>query len=241
MSRRWVLATRGAEELEALADALAKRGVELVPLAVTREVPVDDAAGRTVVAAALEEFKLIAFTSKRAPRALRRAAPDLMPALATRPAAAVGPATADAARREGFDVRIVGGGGGGALANLVAPRLQPGDAVLHPCGRERRDEFGEALGKLGARVVPLVVYAMEEIPAGEGRRLPEECPAAVVLTSPRAVRAYLARCGSRWAGVPHIAVGATTAAAAAAAGVRTVAAPHPTTESIVEELWQTCS
>ena len=241
MSRRWVLATRGAEELGALAEALEGRGVELVPLAVTREVPVDDAAGRARVEAALGAVSFVAFTSKRAPRALRRAAPDLAPALATKPAAAVGPATAAAARREGFDVQIVGDGGGEALANALAPRLRPGDAVLHPCGRERRDEFAAALERAGARVVPFVVYAMDEIPVGDAPPLPEETPSAVVLTSPRAVRAYVARCGARWADVPHIAIGAATAAAAAAAGVRAVAAPHPTTESIVEELWQTCS
>jgi uroporphyrinogen-III synthase len=240
VSRRWVLATRAAEELGVLADALGKRGVEVLPLVVTREVPVDDAAGRARVDAALGAVRFVAFTSKRAPRALRRAAPDLIPELATKPAAAVGPATADAARRDGFDVQLVGDGGGEALASALAPRLRPGDAVLHPCGRERRDEFAAALERAGARVVPFVVYAMDEVPANEAPPLPEEPPSAVVLTSPRAVRAYVARCGARWAEVPHIAIGATTAAAAAAAGVRAVAAPHPTTESIVEELWQTC-
>ncbi len=241
MSRRWVLATRGAEELEALTAMLEKRGVDVVPLALTREVPVDDAAGRARVAAALGTAEFVAFTSRRAPRALRQAAPDLAATLATLPAAAVGTATADAARREGFDVQVVGDGGGAALAAALAPRLRPGAAVVHPCGRERRDEFGDALVEIGAQEVAFVVYAMEEIPATEPLSFPGESPSAVVLTSPRAVRAYLARCGARWAGVPHIAIGATTAAAAAAAGVRAVVSPQPTTESIVEELWQTCS
>ncbi len=170
-----------------------------------------------------------------------RAAPALSAQVAALPVAAVGRATADAARREGFDVRVVSDGGGEALARALAPLLLPGDAVLHPCGQDHRPEFAWALADEGVRVVPLVVYAMDEVTAGEGAPLPSEPPMAVVLTSPRSVRAYLARCGERWTGVPHIAIGERTAAAAAEAGVRAAAAASPTSESIVEELWQICS
>ncbi len=241
MSGRWVLATRGGDGVLALAQALASRGVELVAAEFLREAPVCDDAGRARVGALLGSVALVAFTSPRAPAALRRAAPDLAAKLAALPAAAVGPASASAARREGFDVVLVGDRGGEALAHALAGRVRPGELVLHPCGRERRDEFGGALSATGVRVLPFVVYAMDATAPAELPHLPAEPPAAVVLTSPRSVRAYLAACGERWLGVPHLAIGATTAAAAAAAGARTVTAHNPNIESIVEELCQICS
>ncbi len=237
----WVLATRAADELAPIAAALAARGFEVVAMPLLREAAVDDAEGRAAVERALPTIRMTAFTSKRAPAALRRAAPDLAAELAARPAAAVGEATAAAARRERFAVAVVGQGGGEALAGALAGRLQPGDAVVHPCGREHRAELSDALARAGFEVLPFVVYAMEEIPAGEAPPLPAGRPAAVVLTSPRAVAAYLERSGARWADVPHLAIGATTAAADAAAGVYARPAAQPTTESIVEELCQICS
>ncbi len=239
--RGWVLATRAADELAPIAAALGARGLEVVAMPVLREAAVDDAEGRAAIERSLPAVRLTAFTSKRAPAALRRAAPELAAQLAERPAAAVGEATAAAARRAGFAVDVVGRGGGVALSGALAGRLQPGDAVVHPCGREHRAELADALSRAGVDVLPLVVYAMEEIPAAEAPPLPAGRPAAVVLTSPRAVAAYLDRSGARWADVPHLAIGATTAAAATAAGVRATAAAQPTTESIVEELCQICS
>ncbi len=241
MNRRWVLATTADGGLSGLVEALAARGVDLVTFEVMRERPVTDEAAIAGVRATLGEIAFVAFTSRRAPRAFRRAAPDLLEATTSLPAAAVGPSTAAAARREGYEVRVVSDAGGEALGRALAGQLRPGDAVLHPCGRDRRSEFGAALAGTGARVVPLVVYAMEEVPAGEAGPLPAAAPAAVVLTSPRSVRAYLSLSGSRWREVPHIAIGPTTAAAALEAGVPAVAAANPTPESIVEEIWQTCS
>lgn len=240
MRAGWILATRGEDELAPLTAALAAQGVRVVGFPVLCEEPVREPL--TDLEAAIRGAVLVAFTSRRAPGLLRRAVPaEPWSRLVRLPAAAVGPATAAAARREDFEVKFVGDAGGAALGAMLLEALRPGDAVVHPCGRERREELEQALGAGGIRVVPLVVYAMTEAAPESLPPLPDGRPLAVFLTSPRAARAYLRASGGRYSAVPHIALGPTTAAAAAEEGILASAPAFATTEAVVEELCRTCS
>jgi uroporphyrinogen-III synthase len=234
----WVLVTRGAGEVDALARLLAPRGIAVLPYPVLREVPADDPPAWELVAGLRQIPCWVAFTSRRAVPALLAAGEKrgLTAWLLSLPAAAVGEATAAAARRSGFSVAVVGDAGGEALAGRLAERLRAASTVVHPCGREHRDELGAALARSGFSVVPVVVYAMDETTAGELPALPARPPRAVVLTSPRGARAYLRASGGCYAAVAHIALGATTAAAAEEAGIQARVVAHASDEAIMEEL-----
>ncbi|MFH1175844.1 MAG: hypothetical protein V1750_00440, partial [Acidobacteriota bacterium] len=82
---------------------------------------------------------------------------------------------------------------------------------------------------------PLAVYAMEETSSEALVSLPQEPPAAVLLTSPRAAAAYLRACGRRYAAAPHFAMGGTTEAAARELGINAPALAAPRVEYLLEE------
>jgi uroporphyrinogen-III synthase len=236
----WILATRADDELTPIAAALATKGIRVIGFPVLREEPVQGPLSG--LDAAIDEAAVVAFTSRRAPGAMRHGAGGALWSRVVRlPAAAVGPATAAAARREGFDVGIVGEAGGASLGAALLRVLGAGDRVLHPCGREHRDELERVLAGGGVRVLPLVVYVMADAAPETLPPLPDGRPLGVFLTSPRAARAYLRASGGRFAGVPHVALGATTAAAAAEEGIAAHAPASATTEAVLEELCRNCS
>lgn len=239
--RGWVLATRHREELAGLADALAVHGLGVVAYPVLREVAADDEVGWRRVRHRVDDIVALFVTSPRAPRhfagqARRR---RLWSHLGSLPAAAVGAATALACRQNKIQVRHVGPDGGVALAESLAPDLRPGEAVLHPTSRHRREEAYPMLAAAGAEVLSLVVYDIEESDGESLPVLPEGLPAAVILTSPRAAAAYRRAVPPRLLGAPHFALGSTTADAAARLGLAPRILPRPDPLLLVEELCQT--
>lgn len=240
---RWVLVTRHASELVELGQWLAPNGIEVVPYPVLREVSFEDVPGWTRLSELVDRLAVVVFTSRRAPAPLLAGARahGLAEALLRLDAAAVGESTAAQARHTGFTVSTVGLGGASDLAAVLTSRLAPGSLVLHACGRERRDELAAGLAAASVETVPLIVYAMEPAEPESLPPLPDQPPAAVVLTSPRAVRAYLSASGGRLLGARHLALGATTARAAERLGINAVTLDRPTPEAILEELCQTCS
>jgi uroporphyrinogen-III synthase len=237
----WVLATRAAELNGDLAAALASHGLTLVAFPTLREVEVEDPAGWAAVAEGITGLAWIAFTSARAPRALRDQARHrgLDANLATTRVAAVGPATAAAAAAAGYAVDLVGVGGASEVAGRLRSLCQEDDAVLHACGRDHRPELAAALAAAGLRTLPLVVYATEIVAPELLPALPPGTPAAVLLSSPRATEGYLAACGRRYVGAPHLAFGRVTAAAAQRLGLDARALREPTVACILEELCPT--
>ncbi|MBI4917605.1 MAG: uroporphyrinogen-III synthase [Acidobacteria bacterium] len=237
---RYVLVTRSEASLDEIRAALAPHAIEAFAYPVLRDAPIEDVEGWDRVAAALGSLRMIAMTSARAADPFRRGALSrgLWPTLGTLPVAAVGRATARAAEAVGLRVELTGNAGAAALVGELAARLVGGAAAVHPCGRDRRDELGEGLRRA---VVPVAVYAMDTTPVAELPELPAEPPLAVLLSSPRAARAYAAAAAGRFAGVPHLAMGATTAAAAAELGLAVATLAHPTPDALVEELCQICS
>jgi len=240
---RFVLVTRSEESIGELKDALAPHGIEVAAFPVLRDAPADDPAGWGAVATASDSLRFVALTSARAPVPFRRAAEarGLWPRLSRLPVAAVGPASARAAAEAGMSVTMTADAGAASLAAELAARLTPGATVLHPCGRDRRSELAQGLAGAGAGVLSVVVYAMEPTPFDELPALPTRPPLAVLLSSPRAARAYLAVCRACFHDVPHFAMGATTAAAARELGLEVVALTRPTPDALVEELCLICS
>jgi len=238
--RATVLVTRTPAECAGLAAALEPHGIEVKPYPVLRVEEVEDGPGWRRLAEALEGAgprpTWLALASPRAPgRFVAAAGRHGLRTLLELPAAAVGAATARAAREAGLEVTLVGDAGAAALASALLERLEAGAAVVLPRGRHARRELPEALERAGHPVLPVTVYAMRPAPP---RELPPLGPRvdAVVLTSPRTARYYLEAVGGRPLPVPHWAIGATTRDAAAALGIACRTPAHPDMETLAEEL-----
>jgi uroporphyrinogen-III synthase len=243
MTRGWVLITRPGDDLGSFQEALAPSGFSVIGYPVFREVAVADDVGWRALTAALGDLHRIAFTSPRAPAALRSAAQTrgVAAELAAIPAAVVGEATARTAAAVGFTVAEVGIAGGVELARRIAAGCGRGGAVLHACGREHHADLAAGLEAHDVRVVSVVVYAMDPTPLAELPPVPAP-PAlvAVVLTSPRAAEAYAAASGPRAPAVSHLAMGPTTAARARELGIDAVTLRRPTPAAVLEELCRIC-
>lgn len=166
-------ATRTAGRLAALGhDAVVAPLLEIEPLSPARP------AG---------PFDAVAFTS---PNGVEAFGPG-----GETPVFAVGPRTAEAARRQGWtDVRDCDGDAI-ALVRHMAQALQPGARVLHPVGADQAADLSALLMPHGIKVDSLVVYR-----AVAARHLPENLAAllrgegldAALHFSPRSTRTLLA-------------------------------------------------
>ena len=105
------------------------------------------------------------------------------------PVFAVGEATAEAARRLGFDDIASAGGAVEALAALAADRLDPSEgALLHAAGSVVAGDLAARLGNLGFRLRRAVLYAAEPVAAlspSTAAALRERRIAAAFFFSPR--------------------------------------------------------
>lgn len=236
---RHLLVTRHPDECRELAARLAPAGWTVRPFPVLRLEEIEDAEGWSA-AAAWEASELrrawLVVASPRGPRRFVRRAEELgLRRLLDLPTAAVGDATAEAARGADLRVELVGPGTGAGLAELLLPQLSPGARVLFACGWHRRPELPDRLAAAGHPVQPVVVYRMQPTPPRElpplGARLD-----AVVLTSPRAARYYLEGVGGLPLPCQHWALGPTTRDAAASLGIHCLTPPEPNLESLAEEL-----
>lgn len=233
----WVLITREAQDLAKLQPCLPD-ALELVAFPVLRLTFWEDQQAWEKLTQHSSELALLAFTSRHAPRpfmvqAQRR---GLATAFAQLPAAAVGEGTAVACRQEGLQVALVGAQGGEFLAEAVHRRFSPPAGVVFPCGRDHREELVCYLSAHGFSVFPVPVYAMEPTPASELPPLPSEPPQAVVLTSPRAATHYWQATQGRFATVPHLAWGPTTAQEVKKLGVPCAVLPQPNRKGLKEAL-----
>jgi len=142
------LVTRPREEAEALAAALAARGIEAVV------EPLMQVHYHTPAALDLMGVQAILCTSVNGVRALARASKKREVLLL-----AVGDATAARARSEGFTAVESAGGDVNDLARQAAARLHPGDgALVHVAGSVVAGDLFEALRERGFRVERHVLY-----------------------------------------------------------------------------------
>lgn len=233
----WVLITREAHDLPELLPWLPD-GLELAAFPVLRFAPWEDTPAWKNVISHLAELRVLAFTSRHAPRPFLEQAQrrGLDTAFSRLPVAAVGEGTARACREVGLAVAIVGNQGGLALAEAICHHFSPPAGVAFPCGKEHREELVNSLKAAGFLVVSIPVYAMEPTPATELPPLPEKEPLAVVLTSPRAAVRYWQLTQGRFSGVPHLAWGPTTAQEMHKLGLPFAVLPQPNPQGLKEAL-----
>jgi uroporphyrinogen III methyltransferase/synthase len=184
-----VVVTRSRVQAGRLAALLAEAGarVELLPLL---EV-VPPAEPNALQRAARElSAQWVVFTSANAVAAFAGERTDPLPAGVA--VAAVGGATAEAARRAGLDPDLVATDARAeGLLEALQERLRPGDRVLLPQASDARPVLGDALESRGVVVDRVVAYAKRRPADSEARaqRLFAGTPLGwITFTSPSTVR-----------------------------------------------------
>jgi uroporphyrinogen-III synthase len=142
------LVTRPSEEASALAAALAKRGVD------TLIEPLMEVYFRAAASPDLSDVQAVLCTSANGVRALARASAERR-----LPLLAVGDATAERARVEGFTSVASAGGDAADLVRLAAARLDPREGrLLHVCGSAVAGDLAGDLRKRGFAVERSILY-----------------------------------------------------------------------------------
>jgi uroporphyrinogen-III synthase len=233
-----VILTRSAERNAPLRAELEARGMTVLDLPCFRTEPVSDTAGVARAITALTERDLLVLTSAAAPTAIARI---VDPSRLRAPVAAIGGATAAAARSVGLRVTFVATGPDGATLAQELP-IPPGEVVLARSDRAAR-ELPEILARRGARVRELETYRTVAGVTGDTaptERAVEDGTAVVVLASPSAVEGLLGAIPvDRAKRARFVAIGPTTAAAIRdRAGVEPLVAPGPDVGSLVGAVLQ---
>jgi uroporphyrinogen III methyltransferase / synthase len=244
-----VLITRAAAQSEALARELSARGAipvvrPLVSFADPEDfVPVDAAINE------IEQFDWMILTSAQAVRALVKRGAELKRSLISPGGelriAAVGPVTAEAARRAGLLVQYVAETHTGvALAEELGKKLQ-GAKVFLPRSDRANPDLPAALKRHGAQVTEVIAYRTLK-PAREDqeklREIAEGEADAALFFSPSAVQIFAELFGSEQLRALQdklaiTAVGPVTAQALLEAGVqRKVLAGDTTAVAVIEAL-----
>jgi uroporphyrinogen-III synthase len=155
-----VVITRAASQSAALIAALKAHCAEVVSLPLIQILPPLDFAQLDSAAHNLANFDWLIFTSQNAVTAVAdriSAVPNAAAAASVR-VAAVGEATAEAARLAGFNVAHVGQGGTAAsLVYELAAQL-PGKRVLLPRSDRAPGEILPRLQKFAAEVIEVIAY-----------------------------------------------------------------------------------
>lgn len=241
MNRR-VLITREESDCRHLQSLVADRGIVIEPFPVLRFEPVESPDQWRRAAEAERTTRRdgggtwLVLASPRAAEPLKAQAERFGGVLVLdRPVAAVGPATADAARAAGLRVELTGPGTGAQLAAELHGLTEGRSLFLYACGMHRRPDLTDTLRRHGHTVVELEVYRMVRLPPAPP---PESADpiSAVVLTSPRSTRYYVENLGGRPLDCLHIALGPTTQEAARSYGIECRIPARPDMESLAEDL-----
>ncbi len=229
-----VIVTRSLDQRAALMLALVDRG--LAPLSVPAIAIELDSAALNSAVRRLATFDWVVATSVNAVRALQLAARQAGVTLASEAAgsqprwAAVGSATARAARSAGIDNPVRPARASGAAIAETLP-FERGHHILVPQSDIAEPELAEALAGRGAVVEAITAYRTIEAPPDSLallRAALREAPRAVVLTSGSTARGLL-ELGERLGGlegvraIPAICIGPGTTAEAGRLGYRVVA------------------
>lgn len=204
-----VVLTRAPEDNAGLARLLVQAGLPVLewPAMATEDVVPDG--GPAEIRDRLDRADGVVFTSRRGVDALcRLVGPGpVARALATRPAAAVGPATAERLAELGVTCSLTGSGRGAEdLVAALVTRFPAGSRVLIVRSLAAEDRLPELLAAAGLDVS---VAALHRPVAPEPVRREPRRLAAVVAASPSAARQVVT--WNPWLRrVPFVAIGATT-------------------------------
>jgi uroporphyrinogen-III synthase len=244
-----VVITRATTQSNELFDELNARGAKVRPLPLISFAPPENFHELDAALHSIESFDWVFFTSANAVQALDRRGGELgrdLEAIAKLPhAAAVGPATSDAAEAAGFSVEYVAADHSGAgLARELGKDLR-GKKVLLPRSDRANSDLPATLRRCGANVTEVVAY--RNLPPGdtERERVHEslkETVDGILFYSPSAVQNFVELAGrERLASLQGravmVAIGHATAAALSGAGIQRIArAANTTTKAVVEAL-----
>lgn len=244
-----VIVTRAEAQSAELFEALSARAaiVRLLPL-VSFAAP-DDYGPMDAALKSIESFDWVLFTSVNAVQALERRGEYLglhFDSGVTLPrAAAVGPATSDAAEGAGFSVEYVAAEHSGAgLARELGAELR-GKKVLLPRSDRANPDLPAALRKSGAVVTEVVAYRNLPPNTTDRGKVQDGLTGAVdavLFYSPSAVQNFVELAGreklaSLQGRAVMVAIGHATAAALHGAGIQRIArAADTTTKAVVEAL-----
>lgn len=192
-----ILITRASDQSESLVRELEARGARAVLYPMLAFHPPDDFVPLDKALRNLRSFDWLLLTSANAVRALLDRAQslgrDVLNSFAALRIAAVGPVTAEAARRAGWSVTHVAIKHQGlALAEEFAAELGH-KRILLPRSNLAGAELPDALRRLGATVTEVIAYrTFAGQPDGEGQSLFSSSHfEAVLFFSPSAVRNFI--------------------------------------------------
>ena len=254
LAGRNILITRASEQTESLVRELEARGAKAVLSPMIAFHPPNDFAPLDKALRELRTFDWLLLTSANAVRALvdrsQSLELDVMKSFAALRIAAVGPVTAEAARKAGLHVSHVAAKHQGvAIAEEFSEELAR-KRILLPRSNLASSELPDALCRLGAQVTEVIAYrTFAGDPEGEGQsqffsgRLE-----AVLFFSPSAVRNFLNWDAGKGGPVLRsisdasrktavVAIGPVTAVALRDAGLRNIVqAADTTVASVIEAL-----
>jgi uroporphyrinogen III methyltransferase/synthase len=198
LAGRRIVVTRAREQAATLARALEERGAEVLEAPAIRLADPPDWGALDLALAALASYDWVVFTSQNTlPRMLARMAELGVKeaALAARPLAAIGEATAESLRARGYAVRAVAEEfRAEGLAEVLSRETLAGKRVLLPRALVARDVLPDTLRARGATVDVVAVYRTLPDPEGAEtarRALAEGRVDAVTFTASSTVGAFL--------------------------------------------------
>jgi uroporphyrinogen III methyltransferase / synthase len=252
LAGRSILITRASDQTESLVRELEARGAKPLLQPMISFHPPNDFGPLDKALRELRAFDWLLLTSANAVRALvdrsRSLGVDVMNSFAALRIAAVGPVTAEAARRAGLPVSQVAAKHQGlALAEEFASAFT-GKCILLPRSNLASAELPDALRRLNAQVTEVIAYrTFAAEPEGEGQnQFSSGRPEAILFFSPSAVRNFLnwdeGKGGQVLRSISDlsrktavVAVGPVTASALRDAGLRNIVQASDTTVPAVIE------
>lgn len=235
-----IVVTRAVHQAEDLAGPLRQLGAEAILLPTVGIAPPADPVPLKEAATSLDRYDLVVFTSANAVRAL---AENIPPGSATAiEAAAVGPATREAAQAVGFNVHLIGDEFvAESLVEALAGAQVRGKCILVPSAAVSRDIVPNELRHLGAQVTVVEAYRNVCPPdaALQAREVfRDPLPHWALFASPSAFNNLLPLVDSQTLHHVRLAsIGPTTTAAIRIKGYAVAAEAHPqTVEGLLQAL-----
>jgi uroporphyrinogen-III synthase len=244
-----VIVTRAEAQSGEICEALKARGATARLLPLISFAPPENCAEMDAALKSIASFDWVVFTSVNAVQALERRGELLgirFDSGVTAPhAAAVGPATSDAAEGAGFAVEYVAAEHSGAgLARELGAELR-GKKVLLPRSDRASPDLPAALRKSGAVVTEVVAYRNLPPNTTDRGKVQDSVTGAVdaiLFYSPSAVQNFMELAGreklaSLQGRAVMVAIGHATSAALHGAGIQRIArAADTTTKAVIEAL-----